>query len=103
MSDDDVQDTNLLLVPATAGGPPAVPAEMRACSECGQATWVSLVLLARVDDGEMRPWCYGCAAASGEDLHFKQHPDQASLGMSIGSFDQLAARVRDRIAGARRG
>ncbi|ALE77694.1 hypothetical protein WY02_03670 [Pseudonocardia sp. AL041005-10] len=100
---DDFQDTNLLLVPPTAAGPPAVPAAVRPCSECGQPTWVSLVLLGRADAGDMRPWCYGCAAASGEDLHFKQHPEQLALGMSIASFDQLAARVRDRIAEVRHG
>jgi len=95
-------DSDLLLVPPTSQ-PPTVAAVDRVCSECSRPVWVSLAMVPVVDAGGVRPWCFGCAAASGRDIHPKQHPVQAADGQGVGEFDQMAAGVLDQVRAARRG
>lgn len=94
---EDGTDTNLLLCPPTSS-PPSVSAVARSCTDCGQPVWVSCVMQTAVDTGEVRPWCNACALGSGEQLVFKQHPDQATDGMNVAAFDQMAAGIRNHLA-----
>ena len=101
-------DATAVLICQYVAIPPPLPSCERRCAECGACIWVSQSMVARVDNGDVKPLCPRCVYTfmhAQPDLVFKIAPEQTDellAAGALGAADQIVTELNQRYRTRRR-